>query len=355
LRDIDTGAPVTRDTVFPICSVTKSFTATAIALLVDEGLLDWDTPVRTILPEFRLRDTVATEQASLRDLLTHRTGLPRHDWVHMGGHLDNAGILAALRHLEPSKPFRSTWQYNNLAYLVAGLMLERVSAERWDDFVRTRILLPLGMQRATTSLEDMLARHPDCAIGHAVLDDEQRRIPLRLIYARPAGSICASIAEMAARMRFHLAPVTGLGSLRLSPAAATKLAAPQIYAGSSDFIEIDSMHYGFGFFAWQHRGARCVGHGGGPWCGYNCDLRLLPDHGSGNDERPRSRLCAADQHGFGPSVGAGAAPLARPVRQHPNRAPAWVSTGDRAPRTRGGATRLPPTPMNTPIPPGPCG
>ena len=106
MRDIDTGAPVTRDTVFPICSVAKSFTATAIALLVDEGLLDWDTPVRTILPEFRLRDTVATEQASLRDLLTHRTGLPRHDWVHMGGHLDNAGILAALRHLEPSKPFR---------------------------------------------------------------------------------------------------------------------------------------------------------------------------------------------------------------------------------------------------------
>ena len=106
LRDIDTGAPVTRDTVFPICSVAKSFTATAIALLVDEGLLDWDTSVRTILPEFRLRDTVATEQASLRDLLTHRTGLPRHDWVHMGGHLDNAGILAALRHLEPSKPFR---------------------------------------------------------------------------------------------------------------------------------------------------------------------------------------------------------------------------------------------------------
>jgi len=75
-------------------------------------------------------DPVATEQASLRDLLTHRTGLPRHDRVHTGGHLDNAGMLAALRHLEPSKPFRSTWQYNNLMYLVAGLVLERVSGER---------------------------------------------------------------------------------------------------------------------------------------------------------------------------------------------------------------------------------
>ena len=279
--DIDTGAPVMLDTVFSICSVTKSFTATALALLAEEGRLDWEAPVRAVLPEFRLRDTVATERASLRDLLTHRTGLPRHDWVHMGGHLDNAAILAALRHLEPSKPFRSTWQYNNLMYLVAGLALERVSGERWDDFVRSRILLPLGMERATTSLEDMLARHLDCAIGHAILDGEQRRVPLRPIYARPAGSICASIAEMAEWMRFHLHPLTGRGLLRLSPAAASELTAPQIYISRADFAEIGPMHYGFGFFVGHYRGARCTGHSGGPWSGYNCDLRLLPDLGSG--------------------------------------------------------------------------
>ena len=280
LRNIDTGAPVTPDTVFSICSVTKSFTATAIALLVDEGRLNWDAPVRAVLPEFRLRDTVATEWASLRDLLTHRTGLPRHDWIHMGGHLDNAGILAALHHLEPSKPFRGVWQYNNLMYLTAGLVLERASGEPWDDFVRTRILLPLGMERATTSLEDMLARHPDCAVGHAMLDGEPRRIPLQPIYARPAGSICASIAEMAAWLRFHLDP-TGRDGLRLSPAVAAELTAPQMYIGRSDFAEIGPMQYGFGFFVGQYRGARCFGHSGGPWCGYNCDLRLLPAHGSG--------------------------------------------------------------------------
>jgi CubicO group peptidase (beta-lactamase class C family) len=279
--DIDRSAPVAPDTVFPICSVTKSFTATALALLVDEGRLDWDAPVRAVLPEFRLRDTVATQQASLRDLLTHRTGLPRHDWVHMGGHLDNAGILAALRHLEPSKSFRGAWQYNNLMYLVAGLVLERASGERWDDFVRTRILLLLGMERATISLEDMLARDPDCAMGHAVLDGEQRRIPIHPIYARPAGSICASIAEMTAWMRFHLDPVTGRDGLRLSPVAATELTAPQIYLSRSDFAEIGPIHYGFGFFVGHYRGARCAGHSGGPWSGYNCDLRLLPDHGSG--------------------------------------------------------------------------
>jgi CubicO group peptidase (beta-lactamase class C family) len=91
------GAGWARDNLFPICSVTKSFTATGLALLVDEGKLDWDTRVREILPEFRLRDPVASEQATLRDLLTHRTGVPRHDWVHMGGHLDNAGRAAPSR------------------------------------------------------------------------------------------------------------------------------------------------------------------------------------------------------------------------------------------------------------------
>jgi CubicO group peptidase (beta-lactamase class C family) len=267
LGDIDTGAPVTPDTVFPICSVTKSFTATALALLVDERRVDWDMPVRAVLPDFRLRDPVATEQASLRDLLTHRTGLPRHDGVHMDGHLDNAGVLAALSHLEPSKPFRGSWQYNNLMYLVAGLVLERVSGERWEDFIRERILLPLGMERATTSLEEMLAQHPDYAMPHAVLDGEQRRIAVRPIYARPAGSICASIAEMAEWMRFHLDPVTGRDRLRLSPAAATELTAPQTYIGRSDFTEIGPVHYGFGFFVGHYRGARSIDHNGDPWFG----------------------------------------------------------------------------------------
>jgi CubicO group peptidase (beta-lactamase class C family) len=227
LRDIEAGTSVGPETLFPICSVTKSFTASGLALLVDDGKLEWDTPVREILPEFRLR--VASEQATLRDLLTHRTGLPRHDWVHMGDHLDNAGMLAALRHLEPSKPFRSAYQYQNLMYLVAGIVLERISGQCWENFIRDRILLPLGMERATTSLEEMVERHSDYAAPHAVLDGVQRRIPARPINTRPGGGICASIAEMTAYMRFHLDPIAGRGSLRLSPGAVAELTAPQIF------------------------------------------------------------------------------------------------------------------------------
>jgi hypothetical protein len=131
-------------------------------------------------------------------------------------------------------------------YLVAGIGLERISGQRWEDFIRDRILLPLGMERATTSLEDMLARHSDYAAPHAVLDDVQRRTPVRPINTRPGGGICAAIS----------------------------------YVGRSDFAEVGQVHYGFGFEVVSYCGARRVSHGGG-WSGYNCDLRLLPDHGSG--------------------------------------------------------------------------
>jgi hypothetical protein len=165
-------------------------------------------------------------------------------------------------------------------YLAAGMVLERISGGSWEDFIHARILRPLGMAQATTSLEDVVARSSDYAAPHAVVDGAQRRIPVRPINTRPGGGICASVAEMAAYMRFHLDPVAGRGGLRLSPGAAAELAAPQIHVGRSDFAEIDHRHYGFGFDVGHYRGARCIDHGGG-WIGYNCDLRLLPDQGGG--------------------------------------------------------------------------
>jgi len=101
-RDREAGLPVTTDTLFPICSLTKSFTASSLAILADAGRLDWDRPVRDYVPELRLHDRDATERVTVRDLLLHRTGLPRHDWVHMAGTLDRMGQVRVLRHLEPS-------------------------------------------------------------------------------------------------------------------------------------------------------------------------------------------------------------------------------------------------------------
>jgi CubicO group peptidase (beta-lactamase class C family) len=100
-RNVEAGLPATTQTQFLICSISKTFTATALALLVDEGRLDWGKPVRDYIPEFRLHDPVATDRVTVRDLLGHHSGLPRHDWIWMPGGLARAEMLAALRHIEP--------------------------------------------------------------------------------------------------------------------------------------------------------------------------------------------------------------------------------------------------------------
>jgi CubicO group peptidase (beta-lactamase class C family) len=115
-RNVETNLPVTADTRFVICSITKSFTATAVALLHSEGYLDWSKPVRDYLPEFRLHDPMATERVTTLDLLCHQTGLPRHDWLHMPGDRSAESLLGAMRHLELSRDIRAAWQYNNLCY-----------------------------------------------------------------------------------------------------------------------------------------------------------------------------------------------------------------------------------------------
>jgi len=110
LRDVEAGLKVTTDTQFLIGSVTKSFTSTGLALLMDKRRLDWKKPVREYIPEFRLHDAVATERVTVRDLLCHHSGLPRHDWIWVPGDLSPAQMLAAMRYLEPSDDIRSTFQ-----------------------------------------------------------------------------------------------------------------------------------------------------------------------------------------------------------------------------------------------------
>ena len=123
-RDVEANLPVSTATRFVICSITKSFTATGVALLHDQGRLDRTKPVGAYLPEFRLLDPVATERATVLDLLCHQSGFPRHE------------LLGIMRHLELSRDIRAAFQYNNLCYDVAGLLIERVSGQSYETFVR---------------------------------------------------------------------------------------------------------------------------------------------------------------------------------------------------------------------------
>ncbi|KIQ25075.1 beta-lactamase [Variovorax paradoxus] len=278
VRDTDTGLPVTTDTQFLLCSITKSFTAAGLGLLVDERKLDWDRPVREVLPEFRLHDAVATERLTVRDLLCHHSGLPRHDWIHMPGDLSNAQMLAALRHLAPNKDLRDTFQYSNLGYLVAGMITERISGQRYEDFTAERLMKPLGFAHFGFSIEALGAAQ-DSARPHAIDGDELHRSPLSPIRATPAGGINASVADLARWARFLLDGKAD-GRQLLSPQALRQMTTPRVHMGRSEYAEIGDSHYGLGLFCEQYRGDRTVAHSGS-WTGWSTLMTLLPERRAG--------------------------------------------------------------------------
>jgi CubicO group peptidase (beta-lactamase class C family) len=277
-RDVEAGLPVTIDTHFMICSITKSFTSTGLAVLVDERRLDWKKPVRDYIPEFRLHDAVATERVTVRDLLCHHSGLPRHDWIHMPGDFSPAQMFAAMRYLELSEDIRSTFQYQNLGYLVAGMVAERISGQSWTDFTRARLSDKLNMTMTFTA-ED-LAATADAAVPYAMDGDTRLRAKLYPIRTIPAGGINTSITSLANWLRFHLDEGEFEGQRLLSPALIRDLRAPRVQVGASEFTEIGDIHYGLGFGSHTYRGERVASHGGG-WIGWSTLMTMMPDRGVG--------------------------------------------------------------------------
>lgn len=274
-RDVEANLPATPDTQFLICSITKTFTATALALLVDEGRLDWTRPVREYLPEFRLHDPVATERVTVRDLLCHHSGLPRHDWVWMPGDLSPQQMLAALRHLELGRDIRTEFQYNNLAYNAAGLVLERISGQSYEQFVRTRLSDKLKMKVGFST--DALATAGNAAVPYLMEHgDDRRRAKLFPLATTAAGAIVASVASLANWMKFLLAEGEFEGQRLLSAQLVREMQAPRVFTGMAEFEEYGPSHYGLGFNHTAYRGERVVGHSGG-WLGWHTLMRLVPE------------------------------------------------------------------------------
>lgn len=277
-RDTEADLPVTPATQFVICSITKSFTATAIALLHHEGRLDWTKPVRDYMPEFRLSDAVATERVTVRDLLCHQSGLPRHDWVHFAGDRAPAEMLGLMRHLELSRDIRAAWQYNNLCYNVAGLLIERLSGQSFEAFIRARLTDRLGMT-VGFSLDDLEAS--DEAARPYVMHEDTRLPAMRLpIRTTAAGAINTSVADLANWMRLHLGKGEFDGERLLPAALIDELHAPRVYNSAPGHAEFGEAHYGLGFQSNSYRGDRLVFHGGG-WPGWGTLMTLVPDFGIG--------------------------------------------------------------------------
>ena len=278
LRDVEAGLQVTTDTQFLIGSITKSFTATGLALLMDERRLDWTKPVRDYISEFRLHDAVATDRVTVRDLLCHHSGLPRHDWIWLPGDLSPVQMLAAMRYLEPSDDIRSAHQYLNLGYLVAGMVAERVSGQSWNEFTRARLTDKLHMT-VTFTVED-LAAAADAAVPYSMDGDTRLRAKRWLIRVQPAGSINTSIASLANWLRLHLDKGEFEGQRLLSPALIQQLQTPRVHVAAPEFAEYGDQHYCLGFRSRSYRGERVVFHGGG-FIGCGTLMTMLPDRGVG--------------------------------------------------------------------------
>ncbi|MEP6620309.1 MAG: serine hydrolase [bacterium] len=200
VRTLGKPAKVDSNTKFGIASNTKAFTAAAIAMLVEAGKVEWDAPVIRYLPDFAMYDPFVTRELSVRDLLVHRSGLGlgAGDLLWWPASTYNrAEIAQRLRYIKPATSFRSAYAYDNVLYLVAGQLIEKVSGMSWEEFVRTRILLPVGMTGSTVRHSDA-ANAGNVAATHAEVDGTVRVIsPMTSDNTNPAGGINSSAADMA--------------------------------------------------------------------------------------------------------------------------------------------------------------
>lgn len=154
----ETGAPWDGDTLFEIGSCTKAFTAAVAMILQERGVLDLDAPVAVYLPKFRLMDEYATAHVTTRDLLSHRSGLPRHEYAWYRTDFTRQQLVHNLRYLQPNLELRGGFQYNNLGYVLVGYLIEQLTGSTWEDLVRKELLRPLHMDRTSLWIDEALAK-----------------------------------------------------------------------------------------------------------------------------------------------------------------------------------------------------
>ena len=271
VRELGKPEPVGRDTLFQIGSNTKAFTAAALAMLVDEGKLRWDDKVTDYLPQFSLYDPYATREFTLRDLLTHRSGLglgagdlmffPPTD-------MSRDQMMHGLRHLKPVTSFRSTYAYDNLMYMVAGQVVAKVAGMAWEDFIATRIFAPLRMTACAPNA-GRVGPDGDRVVPHVVIEGALKAIaPTSVDSIGPAGSIHCNISGMARWLQAQLASGQSASSTRLySPERAAEMwsvTTPMPMAALlSSMYGAHFSGYGLGWELSDTRGYLRVHHTGG--------------------------------------------------------------------------------------------
>ncbi len=267
VKKIGDPAPVTEKTMFAIGSASKAFTAASVAILVDEGKMKWDDAATKYLPGFQLYDPAATRELTVRDLLSHRSGLERGDLMWYGSAFSRDEILQRVRYLKPSWSFRSQFGYQNIMYLAAGQAVAGVTRMSWDEVIKQKIFKPLGMNASNTSIKD-LAKLDNVATPHAKVDSKVVSIPWRDIdNIAPAGSINSNVLDMAEWVRLHLNEGKVNNQTVITTGNVKEMHAPQTIIRREGVWEIISpeahfMSYGLGWFLHDYKGRKVVQHGG---------------------------------------------------------------------------------------------
>lgn len=281
---LGSNSPVDENTLFAIGSISKSTVAVTLGMLVDEGKLKWDDPVTKYLPDFQMYDPWVTREITIRDLLTHRSGLISESGgtIWYGSDYSRTEVVQRLRYLKPVTSFRYKYAYQNVMYLVAGEIIPAVTGQSWDDFVKERLFKPLGMHTTNTHLKD-LDKYSNVSIPHAIVNGRQRPIAYRNYdNVGPACSVNSTVVEMAQYVRLLLNGGIYKGQRFFSEAVAFELFNPQMvvpirdYGAGLELMKPKFFAYGFGWFLKEYRGRKLVYHTGG-LDGIRAMVMMVPD------------------------------------------------------------------------------
>lgn len=267
VRELGRAEPVDEETVFAIASTSKAFTAAALGMLVDAGRLRWDDRVIDHLPDFRLHDPYVTREMTVRDLLSHRSGLQRGDLLWYASPLERDEVIHQVRELKPSWSFRARYGYQNIMFTTAGEVINAVTDTTWDEFVSRRIFTPLGMRNSMTTIRD-LEGGSNVATPHGKIDGEVTPIAWRNFdNLGGAGAINSSVLDLAQWIRLQLGEGMYEGERLISDSVIKEMHTPQTIVRRSTrdeemFPETHFSAYGLGWRLMDYRGRLIVRHGG---------------------------------------------------------------------------------------------
>jgi len=291
VRKLGEPTGVDENTLFGIGSNTKAFTAAALATLVDEGTISWDDPVYERLKGFEMYDPYVSKEMRIRDLLCHRSGLGLGEgdlmfWPHTTFTRDD--VVYRVRFLKPKSSFRTTYAYSNLMFVTAGQVVAEVSGRSWDEYLREKIFVPLGMRNTNTS-STIFKDGEDWATPHSKVEGKLQPIALEnLDNAGPAGSINSSVADMSkwVLMQLNRGKIPGTEVRIFSEKSSQEMWAQQmivpVRTGPEGLKNLQAHFagYGMGWVLRDYKGRKLVGHSGGV-AGYVTRVMLVPEENLG--------------------------------------------------------------------------